>query len=136
MCNRLEFSPRYPNFSRFHVDLAENWIERLIDTRGFHGKGLFFSLYSGDDVIYGGDGDDCIDAGSGEDLVFGGIGNDTLEGGNHSDLLDGGLGNDYIDGGLDPVCYFSCEPLGNFCELNSDCCSNKCKGKQGSKTCK
>ena len=31
---------------RFHVDLAENWIERLIDTRGFHGKGLLFYLYS------------------------------------------------------------------------------------------
>ena len=46
MCNRLEFSPRYPNLRRFHVDLAENWFERLIDTRGLHGKGLLFSLYS------------------------------------------------------------------------------------------
>ena len=44
-------SPRYPNWRRFHVDLAENWIERLIDTRGSHGKGLLFYLYSAAPVI-------------------------------------------------------------------------------------
>ena len=54
---------------------------------------------SGDDTIYGGEGNDCINAGSGEDVVYGGEGNDTLVGGNHSDLLDGGPGYDYIDGG-------------------------------------
>jgi hypothetical protein len=54
---------------------------------------------SGDDTIYGGEGNDCIDAGSGEDFVYGGGGNDTLEGGNHGDVLDGGLGDDYLDGG-------------------------------------
>lgn len=47
MCNRVDFSLWYPYLRRFHVDLAENWIERLIDTRGFHGKGLLFSLHSG-----------------------------------------------------------------------------------------
>jgi hypothetical protein len=54
---------------------------------------------SGNDTIYGGDGDDCIDAGSGEDLVFGEDGNDTIEGGNHGDVLNGGPGDDHIDGG-------------------------------------
>jgi len=54
---------------------------------------------SGDDTIYGGDGNDCIDAGSGEDVVYGDAGNDTLEGGNHSDYLDGGADTDYADGG-------------------------------------
>ena len=54
---------------------------------------------SGDDTIYGGEGNDCIDAGSGEDLVYGEGGNDTLEGGNHGDVLDGGPGDDHLDGG-------------------------------------
>ncbi len=54
---------------------------------------------SGDDTIFGGDGNDCIDAGSGEDRVYGGDGNDTIEGGNHADYLDGGLDDDWIDGG-------------------------------------
>ena len=30
----------------------------------------------------------------------------------------------------------SCSALGDACSVNSDCCSNKCKGKAGSKTCK
>jgi len=179
---------------------------------------------SGDDTIYGGDGDDCIDAGSGEDMVFGEAGDDTLEGGNHSDWLEGGAGKDYMDGGWhsdtcvgdthntfisceveeespyceincgggsdpfcgdlvcdiaigenncscaadcgqpsitemscadnmdndcdfdvdcddadcdsDGACFFGCTSVGDWCDSNSDCCSNKCKGKSGSKTCK
>lgn len=35
----------------------------------------------------------------------------------------------------DPSCS-GCAPLGSPCTLNSDCCSNNCKGKTGSKTCK
>ena len=54
---------------------------------------------SGDDTIYGGDGNDCIDAGSGEDVVYGEDGKDTIEGGNHSDVLFGGPGDDHINGG-------------------------------------
>jgi V8-like Glu-specific endopeptidase len=30
----------------------------------------------------------------------------------------------------------SCTAVGDSCTANSDCCSNKCKGKNGSKTCK
>ncbi len=30
----------------------------------------------------------------------------------------------------------SCSPLGASCSSDGDCCSNKCKGKPGSKTCK
>jgi hypothetical protein len=30
----------------------------------------------------------------------------------------------------------SCAPVGGGCVLNSDCCSNKCKGRSGAKTCK
>jgi hypothetical protein len=29
-----------------------------------------------------------------------------------------------------------CLPVGDFCSSNADCCSNKCKGKPGAKTCK
>ncbi len=61
---------------------------------------------SGDDIIYGGNGNDCINAGSGEDLAYGEAGNDTLIGGNHTDLLDGGANNDWCSGG---ETYVSCE---------------------------
>ncbi len=30
----------------------------------------------------------------------------------------------------------TCAPLGDSCSANSDCCSNKCKGKPGNKTCR
>ncbi|MFQ6100247.1 MAG: calcium-binding protein [Anaerolineae bacterium] len=63
---------------------------------------------SGDDTIYGGDGNDCINAGSGEDFVYGEAGNDTLIGGNHTDLLDGGANNDWCSGG---ETYVGCETI-------------------------
>ena len=44
------------------------------------------------------------------------------------------------DCGTDPACDTPppppCEPIGTSCTSNGDCCSNKCKGKPGSKTCK
>ncbi len=48
-----------------------------------------------------------------------------------------GVDND-CDGlvdGDDPDCQ-TCLPAGASCTDNADCCSNKCKGKAGSKTCK
>lgn len=36
----------------------------------------------------------------------------------------------------DPLCGGSCEPVGASCELDVDCCSNKCRGPSGRKTCK
>jgi hypothetical protein len=45
MCHRVEFNPRHPDLHRFHDGPAENWIERHLITRGFHGKGLLFSLF-------------------------------------------------------------------------------------------
>jgi subtilisin family serine protease len=38
------------------------------------------------------------------------------------------------DCGPDPGC--SCLPSGSPCDSNGDCCSDKCKGKSGSKTCR
>ena len=43
---------------------------------------------SGNDIFYGGEGNNCIDAGSANEVVFGGDGNDTLEGGNHTRIKD------------------------------------------------
>jgi serralysin len=62
----------------------------------------------GTDMIFGGNGDDTINAGAGNDLVCGGngggvvnggLGEDTLDGGNGNDTLRGGDGNDLILGG-------------------------------------
>jgi len=53
----------------------------------------------GDDVIYGGPGDDSIDALGGNDAVYGRDGDDTLIGGTGSDRLYGEAGNDTLLGG-------------------------------------
>ena len=61
-----------------------------------------------DDVVYGGDGTDKIDAGAGNDTVYGeegrdyirgGAGDDSLQGGGGSDTLVGGDGADTLEGG-------------------------------------
>ncbi|WP_417548638.1 putative Ig domain-containing protein [Marinobacter segnicrescens] len=63
---------------------------------------------AGDDLLYGGagtdqlwgdDGDDLLDSGSGNDLLDGGEGNDQLKGGDGDDQLSGGLGSDTLLGG-------------------------------------
>ncbi|MDO9637681.1 MAG: Hint domain-containing protein [Pseudotabrizicola sp.] len=61
------------------------------------------TIFSGDDadLIYGGEGDDYIDAGVDDDTVFGGAGNDTIIGSEGNDVIDGGDGDDLIFGGLD-----------------------------------
>jgi len=51
-----------------------------------------------DDLIFGFEGDDSIDAGDGNDEVFGGIGNDTIAGGDGEDTLFGDEGDDVISG--------------------------------------
>jgi Ca2+-binding RTX toxin-like protein len=62
----------------------------------------------GTDMIFGGNGDDTINAGAGTDLICGGngggtinagLGNDTIDGGNGNDTLLGGDGDDLIIGG-------------------------------------
>ncbi len=35
-----------------------------------------------------------------------------------------------------PSCTTSCFPVGTSCNANGDCCSNKCRGSTGSKTCR
>lgn len=47
-------------------------------------------------VVYGGDGNDHIDAGGGNATLYGGSGNDHLRGGIGTNLLNGGEGNDKL----------------------------------------
>ena len=60
---------------------------------------------SGNDAIFGGDGDDLINSDGGNDTVIGGDGADTMLGGAGNDLLLGRDGADYIDGqaGIDTI---------------------------------
>jgi Ca2+-binding RTX toxin-like protein len=51
------------------------------------------------DVIYGGKGNDTLNASAGADTLYGEEGNDILNGGSENDYLDGGDGNDILDGG-------------------------------------
>ena len=57
---------------------------------------------TGNNSLYGGDGNDRIAAGVdsslGNDILDGGAGNDTLSGANGNDYLDGGSGNDFLTG--------------------------------------
>ena len=52
-----------------------------------------------DDVVYGGDGGDKIDAGAGNDTVYGEEGRDYIRGGAGDDSLEGGAGSDTLVGG-------------------------------------
>lgn len=54
---------------------------------------------SGNDVIYGGTGDDRLKGNGGHDRLYGGNGDDRLLGGGGRDQLFGGDGNDHLDGG-------------------------------------
>jgi len=50
--------------------------------------------------LYGGDGDDALNAGAGADMLYGEQGTDRLDGGSGNDILDGGAGNDQVTGGV------------------------------------
>ncbi|MGE0639425.1 MAG: trypsin-like peptidase domain-containing protein [Thermoanaerobaculia bacterium] len=52
--------------------------------------------------------------------------------------VDGAFANAYssLQAYLNSTGGGSCSPTGASCTLNSDCCSNSCKGRSGNKTCK
>jgi Ca2+-binding RTX toxin-like protein len=52
----------------------------------------------GRDVVYGGSGNDFINAAQDADQVHGGAGNDWMRGGLAGDLMTGNSGNDYLVG--------------------------------------
>ncbi|WP_309137411.1 calcium-binding protein, partial [Campylobacter ureolyticus] len=58
-----------------------------------------FKALGGNDIVYGGVGDDAIGGEDGNDILYGGIGNDILNGGTGNDELYGEEGNDtYVFG--------------------------------------
>lgn len=54
----------------------------------------------GNDIVFGGTGNDTLRGDAGDDLLYGGAGNDTLNGGVGDDILLGGEGNDVLFGGV------------------------------------
>ena len=70
-------------------------------------EGYFFNTIQLPTTIFGGPGDDNIQAGAGNDTISGGTGNDTINGGWGDDVIDGNEGADTIDGGsgFDTVTY-------------------------------
>ncbi|MPZ40761.1 MAG: hypothetical protein GEU95_22460 [Rhizobiales bacterium] len=62
---------------------------------------MYYTIFGGDDTLFGGAGNDRIYGGLGEDRIDGGLDNDTLSGEDGDDLIEGGAGDDHIDGGAD-----------------------------------
>jgi Ca2+-binding RTX toxin-like protein len=54
---------------------------------------------AGDDLFYGGTGDETLTARGGSDYLFGDLGDDLLKGGKGNDVLQGGEGADVLRGG-------------------------------------
>jgi Ca2+-binding RTX toxin-like protein len=54
---------------------------------------------SGNDRLFGGNGNDEFSGGNGNDELYGGSGNDYLDGNDGNDTLIGGSGNDILVGG-------------------------------------
>ncbi|MER5770210.1 calcium-binding protein [Streptomyces sp. NPDC001985] len=70
------------------------------DQRLWGGRGDdMIEAYGGADVVHAGPGDDHAMGGDGRDVLLGGPGNDTLHGEGGDDLVSGGPGRDTLDGG-------------------------------------
>ncbi|MEV8466849.1 hypothetical protein AB0T83_08675 [Fluviibacterium sp. DFM31] len=65
---------------------------------GSTGDNVFFGG-AGDDEIYGIAGTNLVSGGDGADMLFGGTETDALSGGNDDDMLFGGKGDDTLNGG-------------------------------------
>ncbi|MEL6582945.1 MAG: Hint domain-containing protein [Pseudomonadota bacterium] len=68
------------------------------DVEGVTGNDFPSNDNTGDDTVFGYDGNDTIRAGNGEDTVFGGDGNDNIRGQGQADTIHGDAGNDVVDG--------------------------------------
>ena len=66
---------------------------------------------NGDDLLYGGAGNDWIYGADDADTIYGGIGDDFIDGGVDNDMLTGGKGADMfsfaLDGGQDTITDFA-----------------------------
>ena len=66
---------------------------------GKDGDDLFSNLTSISNSLFGGNGNDELNAGGGNNYISGQAGNDSLNGGNGNDTLVGSFGNDELDAG-------------------------------------
>ena len=89
-----------------------NLYNHVITTWGTSGDDTLSQPYRNgteDDVFYGLDGNDVINASDGNDILYGGVGNDSLRGNYGDDVLNMGAGNDSAYGhqGNDTFIYTS-----------------------------
>ena len=98
---------RIREFGSSEIDLGESYIANFSLTGPLIGSAATVTgddgLYggNGNDILYGIGGNDTLGGGNGTDLLGGGTGNDTLSGDAGIDTLYGGNGDDLLDGGLD-----------------------------------
>lgn len=86
---------RIVSFERAELLLYPDYGRVTIDARGF-ARGTFIRSQSGDDILFGGDGPDLIQASWGDDVIHGGAGDDTIEAFKGIDRCDGGPGEDVL----------------------------------------
>jgi Ca2+-binding RTX toxin-like protein len=103
--------------------LVGNFVEPVDGTTGSDTMNVGYTDANGDavtngaDVIYGGNGNDSINAGDGGDLIYGGAGDDFIDDWSGNDTVYGGDGNDiatvstglntiHMDAGNDTVYIF------------------------------
>jgi len=55
---------------------------------------------------------------------------------NFDEDCDGLIDCDDSDCDSDPACNINCSAVGSLCTLDSECCTNKCRGKPGAKICR
>jgi Ca2+-binding RTX toxin-like protein len=63
---------------------------------GLDGNDTINTLFSGNDRIDGGNGDDSIISGPGDDIIEGGSGSDFINSGSGNNRVNGGDGNDFV----------------------------------------
>ncbi len=83
-------------------DVLDLRVYQSVDIVGFRlgdGDDIFYGGAGDNGTIWGGDGDDLISAADGDNWVLGEDGADTLSGGEGNDGLNGGAGDDRISGG-------------------------------------
>jgi Ca2+-binding RTX toxin-like protein len=76
--------------------------DTFANLEGIHGSSFddTFVGDSGDNELFGLDGNDTLSGGAGNDFLYGNNGNDTIDGGGGDDFLVPGSGIDTLDGGV------------------------------------
>ena len=83
--------------TKMYLELWPRLGNDTVDARSMPSKfDVWFLADGGNDVFYGGDGDDFFNGAFQHDVAYGGAGNDWLRGGPESDRLDGGTGTDKV----------------------------------------